>query len=73
MLALRAGYKLNYSDTQDQGRTTRNPIQTSIEGWSLGGGVHTTWSDYTVSIDYSFTDMKILNDVHRFSLRLGWK
>lgn len=73
MLALRAGYKLNYSDIEDPGRTNRNPIQTSIEGWSVGGGVHTTWSDYDVRIDYAFTDMKILKDVHRFSIRLGWK
>jgi len=73
MIALRAGYKLNYSDTQDLGRTTRNPIQTSIEGWSLGAGLHATVADYTVRFDYSFTDMKILNDVHRFTLHLGWK
>ncbi|HMK39468.1 MAG TPA: PorV/PorQ family protein [Bacteroidota bacterium] len=73
MIALRAGYKLNYSDTQDPGRTNRNPIQTSIEGWSLGAGLHTTWSDYSVAFDYSFTDMKILNDVHRFTLHFGWK
>lgn len=73
MLALRAGYKLNYSDVDDPGRTNRNSIQTSIEGWSVGGGVHTTWSDYDVRIDYAFTDMKILKDVHRFSIRLGWK
>ena len=73
MLALRAGYKLNYSDVEDPGRTSRNPIQTSIEGWSLGGGVHTNWSDYDVHIDYAFTDMKIVKDVHRFSIRFGWK
>lgn len=73
MLSLRAGYKLNYSDTQDPGRTNRNPIETSIEGWSVGGGVHTTWRDYDVRIDYAFTDMKILKDVHRFSIRFGWK
>jgi hypothetical protein len=73
MLSLRAGYKLNYSDTEDAGRTSRNPIQTSIEGWSLGGGVHTTVSDFSIYVDYSFTDMKILRDVHRFTVRLGWK
>ncbi len=73
MLAIRAGYKLNYSDVEDPGRTNRNPILVSIEGWSVGGGVHTTWSDYDVRIDYAFTDMKILKDVHRFSIRLGWK
>ncbi len=73
MLSFRAGYKLNYSDVEDAGRTSRNPIQASIEGWSLGGGVHTTVSDFSIFVDYSFTDMKILRDVHRFTLRLGWK
>jgi hypothetical protein len=73
LLSLRAGYKLNYSDVEDPGRTNRNPIQTSIEGWSVGGGVHTLWQDYEVRIDYAFTDMKIVKDVHRFSIRFGWK
>jgi hypothetical protein len=73
MLSLRVGYKLNYSDTQDAGRATRNPILASIEGWSLGGGVHATISDLDARVDYSFTDMKILSDVHRFTLHLGWK
>ncbi len=73
MVSLRAGYKLNYSDTQDPGRATRNPIQASIEAWSVGGGVHATWSELDVRVDYAFTDMKILNDVHRFSIHFGWK
>jgi hypothetical protein len=73
MLMVRGGYKLNYSDVEDPGRTNRNPIQTSIEGWSLGGGVRTSFSDLDLRIDYAFTDMKILNDVHRFSIHIGWK
>ncbi len=73
MLTLRAGYKLNYSEVSDAGRSTRNPIQTSIEGWSVGGGLHTSISDYDVRIDYAYTDMQIVKDVHRFSVRFGWK
>jgi len=73
LLTVRAGYKLNYSDMQDPGRTNRNPIQTTIEGWSVGGGIHTTVSDLELRVDYAFTDMQILSDVHRFSLQIGWK
>ena len=73
MLSLRGGYKLNYADTDDPGRTSRNPIKATVEGWSLGGGVQTTVSDLDVHIDYAFTDMAILRDVHRFTVRLGWK
>jgi hypothetical protein len=73
LISVRAGYKLNYSDVQDPGRTNRNPIQTSIEGWSMGGGIHTTWSDLDLRVDYAFTDMKLLPDVHRFSIHFGWK
>jgi hypothetical protein len=73
MLTVRGGYKLNYSDVEDAGRTDRNPIQTSIEGWSVGGGVHMDLEDLHLRIDYAFTDMKILTDVHRFSFNISWK
>lgn len=73
MLYLRAGYKLNYSDTEDAGRASRNPIQATIEGWSLGGGVRACVSGLMVSIDYAFTDMKIVQDIHRFTIRLSWQ
>jgi hypothetical protein len=73
MLTVRGGYKLNYSDVEDLGRTDRNSIQTSIEGWSVGGGVHMDLEELHLRIDYAFTDMKILNDVHRFSFNIEWK
>jgi hypothetical protein len=72
-LALRAGYKLNYSGVEDAGRTARNPVKTTIEGWSIGGGVHTSMSGYDIRFDYAYTGMELLNNVHRFSLHLGWK
>jgi hypothetical protein len=73
LLTLRGGYKLNYSDVEDPGRTDRNPIMTSIEGWSIGGGVHTSYDNLDIRVDYAFTDMKILRDVHRFSIHLAWQ
>ena len=72
-LALRAGYKFNYSGVEDPGRTSRNPIKTTVEGWSIGGGVHVNLSGYDIRFDYAFTGMEILTNVHRFSLHLGWK
>ncbi len=71
LVAIRAGYKLNYSGVEDDGRTVRNPIKSTIEGWSIGAGIHHIVSDYNIRIDYSFTDMEILKDVHRISVSVG--
>ncbi len=71
MFALRLGYKLNYSGTNDGGTTSRGPYDNTIEGYSLGAGIHTTVSGYTVAVDYAYTQMKLLDNVHRFSLKLG--
>jgi hypothetical protein len=73
VLILRGGYKLNYADVEDAGRTDRNPIMATIEGWSVGGGVRMDLDELRVRIDYAFTDMKILRDVHRFSFHIEWE
>lgn len=71
LLFLRAGYKFNYSGIEDGGTADRDPIKTSIEGASLGGGLQYEISGYAVAIDYAFTQMDLLNDAHRFTLRVG--
>lgn len=71
LLFLRGGYRLNYAGAEDDGTSLRDPIDTSIEGASLGGGIQYEISGYAVAIDYAFTQMDLLNNVHRFSLRLG--
>lgn len=68
---LRGGYKFNYSGVEDEGTAERAAIQTTIEGFSLGGGIQYGLSGYDVAIDYAFTQMDLLNDVHRISLRIG--
>lgn len=72
LLFLRGGYKFNYSGREDDGTTNRDPIATSIEGASFGGGIQYEISGYGVGIDYAFTQMDLLDNVHRFTLRIGY-
>lgn len=71
LLFLRSGYKFNYSGVSDDGTATREGINTSIEGMSLGGGIQYMVSGYAVGVDYAFTQMDLLDNTHRFSLRIG--
>ena len=68
---VRGGYKFNYSGNEDDGTSERDPIDTSIEGFSLGGGIQYAVSGYALAVDYAYTQMDLLNNVHRFTLRLG--
>jgi hypothetical protein len=72
LLYLRGGYKWNYTNTEDGGNTLRQSIQTSIEGMSFGAGIQQKMGNYKVGIDYAFTEMNLLNSVHRISLRVGF-
>lgn len=70
LLFLRGGYKLNYSGVEDGGTSSRPPIETTIEKFSLGAGLQYTLSNTLVKVDYSFTSMDLLDNAHRFTLRL---
>lgn len=72
LIYFRAGYKWNYSDTNDGGNTLRQSVQTSIEGMSYGAGLQQKVGNYKVGIDYAFTEMNLLNSVHRLSVRVGF-
>lgn len=72
LLFLRGGYKLNYSGTDDGGTSRRDAINTTIEGASFGGGIQYVVSGYNVAVDYAFTQMDLLDAVHRFTLRFGF-
>ncbi len=72
MIDLRAGYKFNYSGAKDAGNSLRGPISTTIEGFSAGIGANVKLADYGLRFDYSFTQMSILNNVHRFTLSFNW-
>ncbi len=71
LLFLRGGYKFNYSGAEDDGTSERDAIKTSIEGISLGGGIQYEVSGYAIAIDYAFTEMDLLDSVHRVTLRIG--
>jgi hypothetical protein len=56
VLALRAGYKLNYD----------------VDNWTFGGGLNTRMDRYRLSFDYSYGAMnEFLNNVHRLTLSLA--
>ena len=71
LLFLRGGYKFNYSGTEDDGTTSRRATDTTIEGISLGGGIQYDIQGYAVGIDYAFTQMDLLDNTHRISLRVA--
>jgi hypothetical protein len=73
VLAVRAGYKFNYSGTDEVTTVGSSAINSTIEGLSAGAGVHTTVQGYQVGFDYSYTSMDLLDPAHRFTLTVGMK
>jgi hypothetical protein len=71
-VSVRAGYKLNYSGTEETA-LSGTAIKSTIEGVSLGGGLKTTFEGYTIGVDYSYTQMDILDAAHRISVQIGMK
>jgi hypothetical protein len=71
LLFLRGGLKFNYAFTDDGGTSERDAIDTTIENFSLGGGIQYEVSGNMVSIDYAYTNMDLLDDVHQVTLRFG--
>lgn len=71
LLFLRGGYKFNYSGSADDGTALRDPIDSTVENYSLGGGIQYVISDNPIAIDYAFTSMDLFENVHRISLRVG--
>jgi hypothetical protein len=73
MIALRGGYKFNYSGTDEVTGTGLAPVKSTIEGLSAGAGVRTSVQGYEIGVDYSFTQMDLLDAAHRFTLTVGLK
>jgi hypothetical protein len=73
MIALRGGYKFNYSGTDAVTSTGGSAINSTIEGFSAGAGVKVDLSGLAIGFDYSFTDMDLLDPAHRFTLTVGMK
>lgn len=71
LLFLRGGYKFNYSGVNDGGTSQRDAINATIEGASIGAGIQYEIAGYAVAFDYAFTQMDLLDNVNRLSLRIG--
>lgn len=71
LLFVRGGYRFNYAGASDGGTANRPAVDTTIEKMSLGGGLQYEVAGNLVSIDYAFTQMDLLNDVHQFTLQFG--
>jgi len=70
LLFLRGGYKYGFSGNEDDGTSERPAIQYTIEDYSLGGGIQYQVSGYDLAVDYAFTKMELLDNVHRLTLRI---
>lgn len=73
MIAVRGGYKFNYSNTDEAPGFGKAAINTTIEGFSAGAGVWTSFEGYQIGVDYSFTQMDLLDAAHRFTVNIGLK
>lgn len=74
MLAIRGGYKFNYSGTNETPGLGTFAVNNTIEGFSLGAGFqYDLEGTGTIGVDYSFTQMSLLDNVHRFTLKFGMK
>jgi hypothetical protein len=73
VVALRGGYKFNYTGKDDGGTSSRTAIDNTIEGFTAGAGVTGDFAGLKVGVDYAFTKMELLDNVHRFSLKIGLK
>ncbi len=71
LLFLRGGYKFNYSGVDDGGAIGRDAIDTTIEGVSFGAGIQYAMGGYAVAIDYAYTQMDLLDNVNRITLRIN--
>ena len=73
MIAFRGGYKFNYSGTSESPSLGSGEIDNTIEGLSLGAGIHTSFEDYRINVDYSYTKMQLLDNAHRFTVSISMK
>jgi hypothetical protein len=73
MVSVRGGYKFNYSGANDGGSSFAPQINTTIERFSLGAGFQTTFSDYGIRLDYAYTQMDLVDAVHRITLQCTMK
>jgi hypothetical protein len=73
MVSVRGGYKFNYTGTDETPGFGKSAVNTTIEGFSAGAGFKTTLNDWAIGLDYSYTQMDLLDAAHRITLTIGMK
>lgn len=63
-LALRTGYKFNYQGVLDD-----DNVSQTDEGATFGCGLNLNVSNFSLWLDYTFTDFQLMQNTHRFSLK----
>ena len=77
-VAIRGGYKFNYIGKTDnykareQGWFAERRYNRTDENCTLGAGIEIPYGDYSLVLDYSYTEFGILSDVNRFSLSFAF-
>lgn len=72
-VAVRGGYKFNYSGIDDGGSSIAPAIKTTIEGASFGASFGYDTGGYGLRVDYAYTQMDLLDATHRITLSIGMK
>ena len=73
MVAVRGGYKFNYTGMDDGGNSFSPAINTTVEGFTAGAGFNVGLGDYGLRLDYAYTKMDLLDAVHRVTLSVDMK
>jgi len=72
LLFIRGGWKGNYSGTSDGGTSYRPSMNTTVEGFSAGGGLqYATDGGLRIAVDYAYTAMDLFDAVNRITLKVG--
>lgn len=72
-IAVRGGYKFNYSGVDDGGSSIAPAINTTIEGASFGASFAYDIAGYGLRLDYAYTQMDLLDATHRITIGLAMK
>lgn len=71
LLFLRAGYKFGFANGAKNDSTSLRPaVRYSAENFSVGGGLQYRVAGYDLALDYAYTSMEYVDNVHRITLRL---
>jgi hypothetical protein len=73
MVAIRGGYKFNYTGVDDGGTGFSPAVKTTVEAFTAGAGFKVALGEYDVHLDYAYTKMDLVDAVHRVTLAIDMK